>query len=115
MFQQLFALIIIIYFVFRLFLQKKRKKITRNEFVFWMIFWLFSSLAIVFIKKIDLLVAKLGFSASGIDVLLYFGFAILFYMVFRLRLKIERVDRDMTVVVREIAIMNNKNNNKKPL
>ncbi|MCK5416070.1 DUF2304 family protein [Candidatus Parcubacteria bacterium] len=110
MFQQVIAVIIMIFFLSRLFLHKKRKKISTNEFLFWLIFWIFSFLAIIFIKKIDSLVANLGFSASGIDVLLYFGFVVLFYLIFRLRLKIEKMDRNITTIVREITLINNKKN-----
>jgi hypothetical protein len=104
MLQQIIALIIIAFFLSRLIWQKKREKINGQEFVFWLIFWFFSGLAIVFLKKIDQLVAGLGFSGSGIEVLLYVAVAVLFYLIFRVRMKLEKIERDVTKIVREIAM-----------
>jgi hypothetical protein len=104
MLQQIIALIIIAFFLSRLIWQKKREKINGQEFVFWLIFWFFAGLAIVFLKKIDQLVAGLGFSGSGIEVLLYVAVAVLFYLIFRVRMKLEKIERDVTKIVREIAM-----------
>ncbi|MEA1963307.1 MAG: DUF2304 family protein [Patescibacteria group bacterium] len=104
MFQQIIALLMIIFFLTKLFLQRKNKQVGRMEFFFWLVFWFLSALVIIFIKKIDILVASLGFSAAGIDVLLYLSVAALFYLIFRLRVKLENIDREITKIVREIAI-----------
>ncbi len=102
--QQILGLIIIIYFLIRLYSQKKQKQINTNEFYFWLVFWLISALAIVFLKQIDLLVNNLGFSGSGIDVLLYLAVVMLFYFIFRMRIRMANMEKDITKVVREIAI-----------
>ena len=102
--QQLIALLIILFFVFRLFVLKKRDKVSANEFIFWLVFWLIASLGIIFVKDLDRLAADLGFSASGIQIILYAAVAVLFYMNFRLRLKLEKMDKDITKITREIAI-----------
>ncbi len=112
MLQQIIALIIIVFFLARLFMQKKRKQVGANEFYFWLIFWALAALAIIFIKWIDSLVAGLGFSGTGIEVLFYVGVIISFYFIFRLRLRLEKIERDITEIVRNIAL-NNKVNNKK--
>ena len=82
MLQQFIALVVIGFFAIRLFFQKKNNKISKNEFLFWLIFWLIAGVAVLFLKKIDLLVANLGFSSSGIDVLLYIGIVLLFSLAF---------------------------------
>jgi hypothetical protein len=104
MFQQLIALIIILFFLSRLFIQKRKKQIGANEFAFWLVFWLLAAGAIIFLKRIDALVAELGFSGTGIEVLFYAGVIILFYLIFRLRLRLERMERDITKIVRNLAI-----------
>jgi len=106
MIQQLIAIIIIVYFIFRLIWRKKKKQININEFTFWLLLWLVIAAAVIFIKQIDSLVARIGFSSSGIDVLLYLGVALLFYWIFRLRLKIEKINKDITKIVREISLKN---------
>jgi small membrane protein len=106
MFQQIIALIIISFFLSRLFWQKQKKQIGINEFIFWLIFWLFAACAIIFLKWLDKLVANLGFSSSGIDILIYISVVILFYLIFKLRLKIEKIEKNITKIIKNIAINN---------
>lgn len=104
MIQQLFALAFIVFFISRLFWQKKKDELSTPEFVFWLAFWALAALAIIYIKQIDRLVAGLGFSSLGINVLLYIAVVLLIYFVFRLRLKVEKIERNITKIVREVAI-----------
>ncbi|MCX6798269.1 MAG: DUF2304 domain-containing protein [Candidatus Falkowbacteria bacterium] len=103
MWQQILALIIIIFFVIRLFGQRRKDSISKNELVLWLFFWLIAGLAIIFIKQIDSLVHSLGFSASGINFLIYLAVIILFYLLFRLRLKVAKLENNLSLVVREVA------------
>ena len=108
MLQQSIAVIIILVFVTRLFILKKQEKVSANEFIFWLIFWLIAAAGVIFVKDLDRLAAHFGFSASGIQIILYAAVAVLFYMNFRLRLKIEKMDKDITQAVREIALKEKK-------
>ncbi|PLX21172.1 DUF2304 domain-containing protein [Candidatus Parcubacteria bacterium] len=108
MFQIYFALIIVLFFLARTYWQKKKKKVSRNEFFFWFVFWLLVGLFILFIKKIDNFVAGLGFSASGIDVLSYLSIALIFYLIFKIIIKIEKIEKNVTELVRHISINNKK-------
>lgn len=108
MHQQILALLIVGLFIGRLLWQKKNNQIANTEFIFWLFFWLVSGVAIIFLKNLDRLVAVFGFSGSGIEVLLYMAVVILFYLIFKLRLRLERLEQNLTKIVTEIAI-NNKN------
>ncbi len=103
MLQQSIALIIIAIFVWRLTVIRKTSQLSRNEFRFWLSFWIVSALAIIFLKDIDKLTSLLGFSSSGINFLLYLAIIILFYLIFRLRLQILKMDRDISRLVEKIA------------
>ncbi len=104
MLQQIIALIIILYFIIRLLLQKQKQQISKNEFIFWFIFWIFSAVAISSLKWIDKLAINFGFSSSGIDILLYIGIIILFYLIFKIRLKLENIEKNITKIVRKDAL-----------
>lgn len=104
MVQQIIALIIILFFLSRILWQRKKGEISSSEYFFWIVFWFIAGLAIISLKWIDSFVADLGFSGSGIEVLLYLGVAMSFYFIFRLRLRQARLEKDITKVVREIAI-----------
>ncbi len=104
MIQQIIALAIIALFVWRLISQKRNNKIKQNEFLLWLIFWLLGAIAIIFIKQLDTLLDKLGFSGSGINFLLYLTVIILFYLVFKLRLQFAKLDANLTKIVRHLAL-----------
>lgn len=104
MIQQFIALILIALLVVRLIRQKNQAKISPSEFYLWLIFWILAGGAIALIKHIDRLVAYLGFSGSGINVLLYLAVIILFYLIFRLRLSLARLDQDITTLNRQITL-----------
>jgi hypothetical protein len=102
--QQVIAIVIILFFIIRLAAQKKKNQISKNEFSLWLAFWLIAAAAIIFIKQIDRLVAWLGFSGSGINFLIYIAVLALFYLVFRLRLNIAKMDRSLTEIARQITL-----------
>jgi hypothetical protein len=104
MLQQIIALIFIAIFIWRLFEQKRKKQIGNNEFILWLSFWLLGALAIIFIRSLDKLLIKLGFSGSGINFLLYLAVISLFYFVFKLRLKLSKMEKNLTDLVREITL-----------
>jgi len=104
--QQIIALIVISFFLIKLFIQKRQKKISGHDFIFWFLLWLSAGFAILFLRWIDKLALNFGFSANGIELLLYIGVVALFYLVFSLRLRVEKLDRDLTKLTREIALKN---------
>ncbi len=103
MFQEIIALVVVFFFLSRLGWQLWHEQIPRGQFFFWLCFWLISGVLIIFLKQIDILAARLGFSSSGIELLLYIAVAMIFYFIFRIRLKIERMERDITQLTRENA------------
>jgi|SRR5680860_182156 len=104
MLQQAIALIFIAIFIWRLFQQKKKKQIGSNEFILWLSFWLLGAIAIIFIRFIDKALVSLGFSGSGINFLLYLAVISLFYFVFKLRLKLSKLEKNLTDLVREMTL-----------
>lgn len=104
MLQQFLAIGIIIFLASRVFWQKKKKQITGSEFLFWLAFWFLAALAVIFLKQIDRFVAYLGFSSNGINFLLYVSVMVLFYLIFRLRIRLEKQEKNITKIIREIAI-----------
>lgn len=104
MLQQIIALVLITIFIWRLGAQKKKRQINQNEFIFWLAFWIIGILAIVFIRDIDSFVNYLGFSGSGINFLLYLAIIVMFYLIFKLRLNMAKMDKNITEIVRQISL-----------
>lgn len=103
MLQKLLALVVIAFFLSKLLWQQRQRRLSWLEFSFWLVFWLLSAGAILMLSEIDHLVASLGFSGNGIEVLLYVGLAVCLYFIFRLRLRMEKMDRQLTQLVSLIA------------
>ncbi len=108
MFQQIIALIIIIFFIIKLFSQKQNNQISKNEFLLWITFWIIASISIISIKWIDLALSMIGVSGSGIEILFYISVIIIFYLIFKIRIKLEKQKQEITKLTRHIAL-NKKN------
>jgi len=104
--QQIIALLIIIFLVYRLIVQKNKKEINANEFALWLSLWSIAALSIIFLKQIDYFLASLGLAASAINFLIYLSVLILFYFVFKMRLTIAKQDRELTKLTRIVALKN---------
>jgi len=108
--QQIIALAVIVFFLARLWRQKKDAKISINEFFIWLSLWLSIAVAVVFLKKIDFVVRALGFSSSGLGVLQYSAIIIILYLIFKLRIRLRKIENDITNIVRHLSL-NEKNEN----
>jgi len=87
------------------FFRLKNRRIKFGMFVLWSILWS----GIIFFSIVPSLSETLAnvFGISrGTDLLMYIGVLILFYLLFRLYLRIEELNRSFTKVVKTIAIQN---------
>lgn len=107
--QQVVGFFIVAFFIVRLWSHKRSGQVNRQEFYVWLVFWLGVGAVIAFLKYIDLLVERLGFSTSAINVLAYLGIAVLFYALFRLRVRMAKLEQDVTKVVEEVAVQKKHN------
>ncbi len=104
MIQQVIAIIILLFFIVKLGREWKKKSISLNELVFWLVFWLIGVLIIAFIKPIDQIVMNLGFSSSGINLVFYLAVLFLFYLIFRMRIRMVKLEKDITDLSRKITL-----------
>ncbi|MFA5420698.1 MAG: DUF2304 family protein [Patescibacteria group bacterium] len=104
MIQQIIAVLLILLFFSKILAQWKKKTITNNEFAFWSIFWGLGIIIIIMIKPIDRLVLEMGFSSSGISLVFYMSVMILFYLIFKMRLRILKLEKNITDIARKITL-----------
>lgn len=98
--------IIIIFALFalsRTILRFKDEQITTLEFIFWSLVWIIGSI-IVLNPNSTFYLANLFGIQRGVDVIVYISIVILFYLIFRIYVKIEKLEQDLTKIVRELAI-----------
>lgn len=72
-------------------------------FVFWIFFWLIAAAAVLSPNSTTVLANYLGIG-RGADLVLYVSLAVMFFILFRLHVKIESIGRDITTVVRGRAL-----------
>jgi len=101
-------IIIILFIVFtswRTILRFKKRDITSRELVIWLIFWALVAVATLIPKETDIIAQWLGVG-RGADLLVYLSIIVLFFVVFKIIVKLEKIDRDMTKIVRSTALKN---------
>lgn len=86
----------------------RERKITVGWFVFWSLFWIAGGV-VVMVPEIMSRLATLVGVARGVDLVVYVAILALFYMVFRILVKIESLEHDITKVVRQRALEDDKN------
>jgi len=100
---QIFAGLVMVIGILRAFMMYKERKLTNGWFVFWLIIW--GGVGVLaFIPSISYRIsAPLGVQ-SGISLVVYLSIILLFYLVFRIFLRLEKLQTDITRLVREIAL-----------
>ena len=77
--------------------------LSRSSAVFWSAFWLLANIAVWRPNSTTMLANRLGIG-RGSDLVIYISIAVLFYLQFRAHIKIEKVNREVTHVVRDKAL-----------
>ena len=100
---QIIATIIILIIFYQLVKKFIKDKASLTKIIFWILFWGIS-LIIIWLPKetIDNIGGIFGVG-RGIDVLVYLSIILLFYSNFKQTEKIEKLEKEITKLVREIA------------
>ena len=100
---QIIATIIILIIFYQLVKKFIKDKASLTKIIFWILFWGIS-LIIIWLPKetIDNIGGIFGVG-RGIDVLVYLSIILLFYSNFKQTEKIDKLEKEITKLVREIA------------
>lgn len=102
----LFQILFILFSVFALVSVIKKGEqgvLGRKGIAFWVLFWLVADVAVLWPDSTSILAHALGIG-RGTDLIVYISVAVMFYVLFRLHVKIEEIGRDVTRVVRKEAL-----------
>jgi len=102
----LIQIIIVLFALFawsRAFLRFREGKLTRNELIFWSIGWLLVIIIVLLPGTTNILARTFGVG-RGADVVVYISIIVLFYLIFKLYVKLDSLEKDITKIVREIAL-----------
>lgn len=100
---QVIAIVFSVFAWSRAILRFKDGSMTFKELLFWSVIWI-AVLVVAIIPGVTSAIADLIGIERGIDVAVYAGIVLLFYLIFRLYVKIETQQHEITKLVREISL-----------
>jgi hypothetical protein len=100
---QIAALVVAVIHLARLLALWKSRKIPLGTALFWGFVWFAVLIIVFFTPVIDALSKPIGVG-RGIDLVVYISILVLFYMIFQLHMKIDKLEHEITKLVREIAL-----------
>ena len=89
--------------IFKLIKQRKNNKITLLSFIFWFILWLVIALVFYLPETTSYLAQMVGVG-RGVDLALYISIIIIFYLLFKVFVRLNKIDREITKIVRKEAL-----------
>lgn len=81
----------------------RARHLSARSSLLWGFVWVCAGVALIFPETTTIIANHLGIG-RGTDFVLYIGFAFIFFLLFRIQLKIETLSREITVAVRKDAI-----------
>lgn len=100
---QIIVIVFCLYAAFRVWQKTKSRALGNRWGIFWLVFWLGVGTVVALPWTTSLLATRLGVT-RGVDLVVYVSIIALFYLVFRLTIKIEKLESNITKLVREVAI-----------
>ena len=100
---QIIATVIILSIFLQLIRKILKDKASLTKIVFWVLFWGIALVVIWLPKEIIDSLGSIFGVGRGIDVLVYLSIILLFYSNFKQTEKIEKLEKEITKLVREIA------------
>jgi len=85
----------------------RKGEITKGEFIFWSVVW-FGVIIVALIPSFASAIADFFGIGRGVDVLIYVAILVLFYLIFRVYVKLEKIEQEVTLLVRKIALSKKK-------
>lgn len=103
---QLILSIVIFYILFKTWHSYKTKQISNSFFVLWILLWLIGLSAIYYPGLLSTIAGFLNIG-RGVDFALYVSIILIFYLIYKINIKIGKVNRDLTKIVRKLTIEKN--------
>jgi len=97
---QIFIAAFAVFAISRTFVRFREGAIGRGWLVFWVLFWLAAGAAALLPKSTEWFARLLGVG-RGVDAVIYVSIICLFYIVFRIFVRLEKIEHDITLLVRD--------------
>jgi len=100
---QIFILAFVVFALWRTVGRFRAGELRRSALVLWSVFWVALAVGAMLPQSTSWFASMLGVG-RGVDAVIYLAIIVLFYLVFRIFLRLERLEHDITLVVREMGL-----------
>ncbi|OGY89718.1 MAG: hypothetical protein A2927_00150 [Candidatus Komeilibacteria bacterium RIFCSPLOWO2_01_FULL_45_10] len=100
---QIIVSLFVMLIVFRLKKKFKDNSLKTSEFIAWLVLWLMV-LVVFWLPQTTSYLALLFGIGRGVDLAVYLATLVIFYLVFRLYLKIDKQQKEITKIIRHLAL-----------
>lgn len=101
-FQVLFSLFAL-FAIINVIKKKQESLLGPKGLVFWLFFWVVAIVLVFYPDSTSTLAHYLGIG-RGTDLLMYVSVVVIFYVLFRLHIKLESIGRSLTKIIRKNAL-----------
>ncbi len=99
---QILALVFALFAWSRVILRFRGREISMGELFFWSLCWIALILLAIFPQQ-SFYFANIFGIQRGVDMFVYGGITLAFYLVFRMYVRMEKMEQGLTKIVRELA------------
>lgn len=89
--------------IFSIFLRRQKDGLGLRGTAFWILFWAGVNIVVLFPNSTTIIANRLGIG-RGTDLVVYVSILMIFFVLFRLNVKLEGINRQITKVARQKAI-----------
>jgi len=81
----------------------KKNKITLPVFLLWVILWS-AIIVVAVLPQVTVFLDKLLGKGRAFDAIIYFSIFFIFYILFKIVTRLEKIEANITTIIREIAL-----------
>jgi hypothetical protein len=81
----------------------RHNEISKKEAVLWSVFWIAASIVAI-VPDLTSKIAHIFGIGRGVDAMFYLSILFLFYIVFRIAARIEKIEKNLTKIVRHLSL-----------
>ena len=100
---QILSSIFVLFALWRVIAKFRRSELRPGEFIIWLVFWLCLGVAFFVPQQLTKLANLVGVG-RGADLVLYLAVVVVFYLMFRIFARLEKMERGITKVVRASSL-----------
>jgi hypothetical protein len=109
---QVLIIVFALFALSRAILRFRDNRLTVKELILWGAIWLLIIVSSIIPRLTNIISAFFGMG-RGLDLAVYVSVILLFYLMFRLYVKTESLEKEVTLLVRKLAIDNKDSSNSK--